>query len=1207
MNRKKTLLPVWAVAITGVLVCTIFACSTSRTQPERNPKQDGIDLAILQEISVTKDPATGKVPKDRLMTARAVQQERFRQQSLMRAVPGMQWEERGPNNVGGRTRGLIFDLADATKKKVWAAGVDGGVWRCNDITLATPVWNRIDDFWANMAVTTLAQSPANTNILYAGTGEGWFNIDAVRGLGIWKSTNGGVSWSQLASTSTTPRFNFVQKIVVDGLDTVFACTRDSGLQRSLNGGATWTRVLGQGVNGGLTNRAADVEIGADGTIYCTMGIFSIDGIYRSTNNGTTWTKIYTSASDEPRIEIACAPSNKDTIYALLQDVNGPDNVSGTSDDNRIKKLMRTSNATAAVPTWTTLTTPSWCDQGSASTDFTRNQSWYDLIAAVDPLKASTVYIGGVDILKSINSGTSWTQVSQWASGCAGTQSVHADIHAIVFAPGSSTRMIYGTDGGVYFSDNSGTTITQKNNGYNVTQFYGVAVHPTNTNEFLAGAQDNGSQRFTTAGINSTTMVTGGDGGFAHIDQTTPNTQITSYVFNNWWVSTTGGGPGTWVQRFKNNNGQFINPSDYDNTADILYSGNTAGTYFRWLTPATNGASASVSCTQFAGASVLHVSVAPITANRVYFGLNNGSVVRVDNAHTGASVTGTVIRPAAAGQSVSCVAVDPANEAHILVTYSNYGITSVYETTNANAVTPTWTAVEGNLPDMPVRWAMFDPRNADWALLATELGVWSTDDLNGATTDWQPTNNNLANVRVDHFQYRASDRLIAAATHGRGLFTAKVPADLFIKDQTTDAGVEPNPDPTSVYWNSQSIWVCKTGTTCTSHQNPEFGQTNTVRVQVDNRGGLASIGGGNEVLKVYWAKASSALSWPYPWNGAPPLGCVSFPMGGLIGQQNIPVIPAGGSVILNFSWNTVPNPNNYSCFGADKSHFCLLARIETNTTSPFGMTFPETTNLWQNVKNNNNIAWRNVSVEDIIPRIAPGGVLMYRTGVLVGGSTFSGRRMTNATLRFPIPEEERLDPAFNYANYYVALGKFYDAWAANGAQGDGVEVVFDPDTREPLVHLMKPDAAIFNIPIKPDELNMVVMQTEQFKSVDDGKDRIVHLALHDDNNEPIGGEAFVLTKAVIPVPVDPVKLKKEPVPTTPTEVKVGVNNRTLTVFTNNAAFTRYELNDASGNPVKKGALNSRKQVDASGVTSGVYILNLYDDKRKVHAARKVILP
>jgi hypothetical protein len=111
---------------------------------------------------------------------------------------------------------------------------------------------------------------------------------------------------------------------------------------------------------------------------------------------------------------------------------------------------------------------------------------------------------------------------------------------------------------------------------------------------------------------------------------------------------------------------------------------------------------------------------------------------------------------------------------MLITYSNYGATSVFETYTANATIPTWTAVEGNLPDMPVRWAMFDPRNPDWALLATELGVWSTADLNGSSTDWQPTNTGLANVRVDMLQYRASDRTIAAATHGRGLFTAQLP-------------------------------------------------------------------------------------------------------------------------------------------------------------------------------------------------------------------------------------------------------------------------------------------------------------------------------------------------------------------------------------------------------------------------------------------------
>ena len=125
-------------------------------------------------------------------------------------------------------------------------------------------------------------------------------------------------------------------------------------------------------------------------------------------------------------------------------------------------------------------------------------------------------------------------------------------------------------------------------------------------------------------------------------------------------------------------------------------------------------------------------------------------------------------------NVSCIAIDGSNEDHMLVTYSNFGVTSIYESLNATQASPTWTAVEGNLPDMPVRWAMFDPRNSDWALIATDLGVWSTDNINGASTDWDPTNSGLANVRVDMLQYRASDRTIAAATHGRGLFTAIVP-------------------------------------------------------------------------------------------------------------------------------------------------------------------------------------------------------------------------------------------------------------------------------------------------------------------------------------------------------------------------------------------------------------------------------------------------
>ncbi len=777
------------VAVVITLLSLFHSCAPSLPFQKAFSKQDRTDLAIEQEFERTKDLSSGIVPRERLLEAVAFREAKLAEPAPVTAVSvtGINWQERGPNNVGGRTRALMFDKGDAANgyKKVWAGGVGGGLWYTNDITLASPVWNRVNDLMENLSISCLAQHPSNSMEMYAGTGEGWFNADAIKGLGIWKTTNGGITWTRLASTSN---FAYVNDLLFDNGGNLYAGLRQNsasdakGIQKSTDGGTTWTEVLGT-ASGGISNRGADLELAANGDIYASFGQFTTGGIYRSsfaingaaTGNVSTWTNITPSATGTMpapanawfRIKLATAPSNANIVYALFQGFNSNDCIS-------IQQYNSSTN------TWAVKTVPTIIDQG-ANSNFTRGQAWYDLVVTVDPANENSLYIAGIDGLRSDNGGTSWTQMTTWSlfgtTGFTSAQNIHADHHVAVYAPGSSARALWGTDGGIYYTTNANIALpgkpsfAGKNTGYNVTQFYSCAIHPTFPDYFLAGAQDNGTQKYTATGLNNTTEVSGGDGAFCHIDQDNANIQITAQVYNNYFVSTNGGASFT-SQQF-NNEGGFINPSDYDNTGNRLYAGDTAGKYFRWDDPATGITTASVSCSQFGTGRVTHVLASPVTLNRVFFGLNNGSIVMVDNAHSGAAVTGTVIKTGAG--SVSSIAIDPGSENHLLVTYSNYGATSIFESFNALSATPTWTSVEGNLPDMPVYWAMFDPRNSDWALIATEVGVWSTDNLDPVATDWDPTNSGLANVRVDMLQYRASDKTIAAATHGRGLFTAVLPA------------------------------------------------------------------------------------------------------------------------------------------------------------------------------------------------------------------------------------------------------------------------------------------------------------------------------------------------------------------------------------------------------------------------------------------------
>ncbi|GLR17304.1 beta propeller repeat protein [Portibacter lacus] len=701
-------------------------------------KEQSIRDRYKHEFDMTKDPKTGKIPKDVLFKSQLNAVKQAAELSARNPIPNVQWEERGPNDVGGRTRALMFDPNDNSGKKAWAGGVGGGIWFTNDITATNANWQRVDDFWSNMAVTAIDYDPVNTNTFYVGTGEGFGNADAISGDGVWKTTNGGNTWQHLSNTTG---FGNCNKIVSWKANHVLVAT-GSGIQLSTNGGANWTQLY--------SNYAiADAEKSVNGDLY--VSTFGGD-VWRSYDDGVTWP--YSRNGTEGRVEISTSPSDNNVLYATIN--SGGD----------VVKILRSSDRGA---TWVEKTVPRYKEQlgcGYGADIYTRGQGWYDLISLVKSNDPNTIIIGGIDLYRSEDGGTTWETISYWTGTCDAY--VHADQHALASRPGFPNEIISGNDGGVFYSSNafesgSNPTFNHQSENYNVTQFFAVAMHPgLGVHNFLSGAQDNGTVRLTNNGIGGSAYVSGGDGGFCHIDQDNPNIQISSYVRNNYYYTNSNG---SFLQHFVDNSGRFINPTDYDNDANILYACAGNNQYLRITGFGGSLTDEFVTAAAFNG-QVSCVRTSPNVSNRVYFGIDGNQICRVDNAHS-ASPTITYLGQPSVGY-VSSIDVEVGNENHLLITYSNYGITSVFESVDGGS---NWNAVEGDLPNMPIRWGIFAPQNADQAILATELGVWTTDNLNGANTDWDPTNTNLANTRVDMIEFRSSDNLVAAATHGRGLFTS----------------------------------------------------------------------------------------------------------------------------------------------------------------------------------------------------------------------------------------------------------------------------------------------------------------------------------------------------------------------------------------------------------------------------------------------------
>ncbi|MFB6306039.1 MAG: hypothetical protein ABEH43_03475, partial [Flavobacteriales bacterium] len=333
--------------------------------------------AFLQNFEMTKDPKLGYPPTKRLRKVyKKVEKYKKRNSSKLPGDNLHPWKERGPNNVGGRTRAIMVDPNDPSNKKVWAGGVTGGLWYTNDITDSLVPWNSVNDFWDNITITSIAYDPNNTDVFYVGTGESFY-ASSGRGAGVWKTTDGGDNWSQLSSTSN---FFYVNDLVVrneSGNSVLYVAVggaiyqggshgmNSQGLYRSTDGGNTFNQVLPDIPATSETHTPVDIELAADNRIWVGTKdnylTFKGGGYILNSDDGLSWSTDNFPTSG--RVEIATAPSDANYIYGLFEDSNKVDTLLYTDDKGG---------------TWQSMSMPDDDDSGIPSDDFSREQAYYDL-------------------------------------------------------------------------------------------------------------------------------------------------------------------------------------------------------------------------------------------------------------------------------------------------------------------------------------------------------------------------------------------------------------------------------------------------------------------------------------------------------------------------------------------------------------------------------------------------------------------------------------------------------------------------------------------------------------------------------------------------------------------------------------------------------------------------------------------------------------